>query len=333
MENGQERGTKRSAYIFSAVVIVCVLIGLYLSKSSLFKNINTKLKLSDEDVIATVGGHKIYARDFETAFKSYLKRIDTTGSTLEEKGHSPQIKNPFLKSFIERRIFLLEAEKRKIDISPKELEAGIERVSSGFKPAVFMSTFDEERLSFEDWKQELKYQMTVEKLISTLMAGIREVTEDELKKYYDMNPDEFSSEESIKVCHWLKQGKDEAEKLAVWLKERIEREPDLKTDETASAKLCNTNEGTAGEFLTSRDMDTEIWKTLYPMATGEVSVPKKSGFGYHVFYTVEKRPKGVLSFEKVKGRIKSALQDELREKKYSELVEELKKKWPVKVNH
>jgi peptidyl-prolyl cis-trans isomerase SurA len=85
-----------------------------------------------------------------------------------------------------------------------------------------------------------------------------------------------------------------------------------------------------GEFDTER-LTSPFDSVVKGMEAGDVSEPVMTPYGYHLLYVKEKVPQRILSFEELRDRIMQYLYQQDIQKKYDELVAELKEKVFVKI--
>jgi len=63
-----------------------------------------------------------------------------------------------------------------------------------------------------------------------------------------------------------------------------------------------------------------------------LSEPVKTNFGYHIIEVQEKKAASIKNLADVQAQIRQALQTEKQQKSQDALIEQLKAKYPVKVN-
>jgi peptidyl-prolyl cis-trans isomerase D len=84
-----------------------------------------------------------------------------------------------------------------------------------------------------------------------------------------------------------------------------------------------------GEFYIDR-LTPPFNEVVQEMDEGEVSEPILTPYGYHLLYVKEKVPEQTLSFEDLRDQIMQYLYQQEIQKKYDELIAELKEKTFVK---
>jgi peptidyl-prolyl cis-trans isomerase SurA len=110
------------------------------------------------------------------------------------------------------------------------------------------------------------------------------------------------------------------------LAERLKEEIQSGADFDSLAKLYSRDPNIdLGEFETER-LTPPFDKVVNEMDEGEVSEPVLTPYGYHVLYVKGKVPQRTLSFEELRDQIMQYLYQQEIQKKYDELVRELKDK-------
>jgi len=156
-----------------------------------------------------------------------------------------------------------------------------------------------------------------------------EPDETRLKEYYEDNKDQYRTEEQRRARHVLiaVTGKDEAD----WTTARDKAQALAEkarggADFAALAKENSDDPGSARKggdlgFFGRGIMTAEFDKKVFSMATGEVSDPVKTPFGYHVIKLEEIRPASVKGFDEVRDQILEAVRREEAENRFYELAE------------
>lgn len=154
-----------------------------------------------------------------------------------------------------------------------------------------------------------------------------QVTDDELKSYYDEHQDEFMSPEQVNVREIQVATAAEAEKLAKQAKAggdfaKLAEEHTLR----AAAK---SRGGELGFFTEARY--PELFRVAKDMKPGDISDPIPAGGKYSIIQFIGKKEPEVKQFNLVKKRIENKLLRQKKEDVLKDWVEEHKKKIKVKI--
>jgi len=171
-------------------------------------------------------------------------------------------------------------------------------------------------------KKEILTQTAINKILADV-----EVTDEEIKAYYEANQNYFKNEGAVSARHILVNTLEEANDV----KKKIEEGMNF---EMAAMQYssCPSKEqgGNLGQF-TKGQMVPEFENAAFELAIGEVSDPVKTQFGYHIIKVESKVDSAVRGFEEVYPVIKRELLNERESYKYMEFTEQLKEKYKIEI--
>jgi len=171
-------------------------------------------------------------------------------------------------------------------------------------------------LDSKEYKQEydtlmnrLKVQLAAKMWEQEQFEAIK-VDLNEIKAYFDANPNEFIDKEKIHARHILVKSKGEAQSIIVMLKtlhgEKLKQEF-MAQAKTKSIGPSAAKGGDLGYFPRGQ-MVPSFNDAAFGMKKGSISsVPVQSQFGYHIIYIEDKKPAKKLGFESVKSFIEQRI--------------------------
>jgi peptidyl-prolyl cis-trans isomerase C len=174
-------------------------------------------------------------------------------------------------------------------------------------------------LTTDEYKTELEEVMKrVEKQLASKVWEKQqfdkiELSDDEIKKYFDSHANEFVEKEKVHARHILV--KTEAEANAIIADLKGKKGEALKNAFIESAKKNSTGPsgpkgGDLGSFP-SGQMVPEFNDKVFTMDVGTITAtPVKTQFGYHIIYLEDKMDGKELSFDEVKSFIEQKLKTE-----------------------
>lgn len=282
-----------------------------------------------EGVAAKVNDVEIPMEDF---YKSYAVRrnqyianaggdesvleglIDPTGKksklTIDQ-----YLKQMAVQDLTETEVLKQDAAANNIKVDDSEINKIIDQYKEqlgGEEP--FKAYLESMGIPLDYLKEVLKNQTLVGKYTQEKYKNIK-VTDDEVKKYYDSNKDDFFK---AKASHILVDDLKRANEI----KKEIDKGGDFaefakkESKDTASAK----NGGDLGEF-TNGQMVASFNDAIKKIKEGEISDPIKTDYGFHIIKLTEKKPR---TFDEVKEEIKSQLTQEKYEKEIKEVIDKAK---------
>lgn len=246
----------------------------------------TTEKKAEGKVLAEVNGTVITTQDFKN-------EVDRLPPYLKPMAQSAEGKKELLDSMIVREVILEKAKKDGIDKS-KEVA---------------------ERL------EDLRKRLIVETYLKKKVEAEAEMSDAELKNFYEQNKQKFKTGEQVKASHILVKTEKEAKDILDQLKKGASFEDLAKKFSTDST---GAKGGDLGWFSRGA-MVPEFDKAVFSLKEGEQSGIVKTQFGYHIIKVTGTRPAGIRAFDEVKEQIKSTLLPGKQQEVFLKMKEGLKK--------
>ena len=243
----------------------------------------------ENKVLASIGNVDIHESDVDAYLKSMNPQMAIQFQGDEGKKH-------ILDELVRQELLLMDAMDKKMDED------------------------EEFKKVFADTKKSLLKSYNFSKTIE----GV-EVSEDDMKKFYEENKRFFKQPESVHAAHILV---DEEEKAADLAKQARDGADFGELAKEHSSCPSNQNGGDLGTFGRGQ-MVPEFDEKVFDMKDGEISDPVKTQFGYHVIKRIEGNPEEEKSFDEVRGEIQMELTRQKQQERYLEKVAELEKKYKV----
>jgi peptidyl-prolyl cis-trans isomerase C len=170
------------------------------------------------------------------------------------------------------------------------------------------------------------------------------ITDEEVKKFYDENPARFEQPESVRASHILFSTRDSATQQEVSEEKKAAKkklaEDVLKRarggeDFAKLAKEYTDDPGskeTGGEYTFPRGrMVPEFEATAFALSPGQISDLVTTQFGYHIIKLSEKIPAKKLEFAKVSSDLKEGLTQQAVQKQLPDYMKKLRQDAGVEV--
>ncbi len=263
-------------------------------------------KSSEYRTVLQIGDKTYTTRDFE---------IFLEGKRISKKGLPAAARSSLFREFVNTRLLLQDAERRKIILNPDEISLYrkiLETLKVKVDASVLKSIY--ENLIISKYLGEVVYK------------GIK-VSDQEAYEYYRAHPQEFIRKERVKLHHILV----DSESLALQLREKLSR-AGVKEFESLAKKFSTAPEAKNGGrmgWYEKGDLPKEMEDVVFSLSPNEVSQVVKTPMGYHIFRLDQRQPQRMLSFQEVKGRLKQKLLEEKRENALEQWLEKLKKQYNV----
>jgi len=247
----------------------------------------TKPEVKKEgQVLADVNGISITTGD-------YAREVKNLPEYLKAMADTPQGRKEMLDTMVIRELILQQAAKDGVD----------------------------KGADIEEKLLDLKKRVIVEAFLKKKVESDSQVSDDELKKFYEKNIDKFKTGEQIKASHILVKSEKEAKDILAQIKAGGNFEELAKKNSTDASAAKGGDLGWFGKG----NMVPAFEKAALALKEGEISGVVKSDFGYHIIKLTGKRAAGVRPFEEVKEQIKAAVMPSKQQEIFQKIKDELKK--------
>lgn len=174
-------------------------------------------------------------------------------------------------------------------------------------------------------KEDIKSYLKTEKVLEPRI----EVTEEEMKSYFDENKETFAQPEQVKASHILVEDGETANEVKAKL--------DDGEDFAALAKeysidTSNAEQGGDLGFFGEGEMVPEFEEVAFAMDRGAISDPVETEYGFHIIKLVERQEAKEPVYEESKEEIKKQLWDQKMQAEYSTWLAELQEKAEIENN-
>lgn len=228
---------------------------------------------------------------------------------------------------IEKRLILEYGRSKGIYITNEELDSTVKEIKSEYTEDIFNEILLKRYLDQDDWKDALKEELLIKKIIETVISESPPVTNKEMKDYYNENQDEFRHPKMIKLRHILVETSDEADSIIALIDKGHEVE---KLAEEYSIAPEAEEKGMLG-WISQGILDEKIDNFVFSLKEGEVSGVLESPYGYHIFEVLETMDDGIKTFPETKKEIESRITFKKKESVYREWLDNLKSKFSVHI--
>lgn len=264
----------------------------------------------------------------ESAEKN-IALVDKTYITLNEV-YVKMSANYFTKTLddlISEKLLINYANKNNIKIEKKEVLDVINKIKSRFNSEKdFQKELLKMNISEKDYLKMIENELLAQKaLISILNLN---VTDEEAKKYYDSNPEQFKIPQSVKLRQIFVNTEQEANDVYIALEAgaNFEKMAELKSvDENLKKKA-----GDLG-YITKGMLIPEIEKEVFALETDKYTKPIKTGNGYSIIKVEDKKNEQTIPFEEIKEKIKDLIKFEIINQNKNRVLNTLKEKSEIKI--
>ncbi|NLJ72977.1 MAG: hypothetical protein GX333_08205 [Syntrophomonadaceae bacterium] len=281
----------------------------------------------NEKVIATVNGSEITQGEFNEYFAMMKNAYELHSGHIindkEDKELIAELKDEAFEEVILQTIIMQEAEKKKIGIPDSEVEEELQMYKTINGEDGFKDYLKELGITEEQLKKYIK-QDKVDTALRELITADIEISQEEIKEYYENNPDAYNEPAGIEIAHILVETEAEAADIIAELKEGADF-----AELAANYSSCPSKAegGDLGIVNETSSLVPEFKDAALRLESNEITkTPVKSEFGYHVIKAGNKVAAVTKSLEEVEVDISYYLLDRSKNERYYNYVMDLRAK-------
>jgi peptidyl-prolyl cis-trans isomerase C len=301
------------------------------------KPVTGNRSVSFPDPVARVNGVALSAAELKKALATFEKSPASAQVPSVEKAGLP---NVFLQQMIDGELIYQIAQNTRVANEEQQLDAAMAQVKARFgNDAEFKRGMQQQGLTESELRDLLRRNLIVENFVETQVVPGQQVTDAEIKEFYDKNPETFTGPEQVRASHILIKV-DASASAADKQKARAEAESLLRQIRSGAdfAKLAQENSdcpsgnqgGDLGYFGRGQ-MVKPFEEKAFSMQPGDVSGVVETQFGYHIIKLNEKRAAGKVPLDEVKGKLAASLQQRKVSQAVNSLVSEARKKAKIEI--
>ena len=302
----------------------------------------TTLKIPE--VVAKVNGVEIQSKYISFRMNQILKNVKRP-LTLREK--SSVVKDLIEKEVV-RELVHQQGKKNNLKIDSELIEKELESLRKPYpSEEEFNKALSARSITLEDLKNSMAVDINARQLLNEHIKGKIDISDADVKKYYEDNKPKFQRPESFRTRHILAalftpeelrtQSISELQKNKEYFFNKAERKIDdiikeLKegADFEKLAKEKSDDEGSRDNggdlgFIYKGVFDPAFDEAASKLSPGETSGKVETRFGFHVIQLIEKHPSEMAPFEEMEKGIQKFLFMEEAKKLVKVYIEDLKK--------
>ncbi len=242
-----------------------------------------------------------------------------------------------INSLVDKYLELQEAKAEGVEVPKEEVDSAINDImkKNHMDKAQFESALEQEGYDTADYRENLKDQLTIMRLVARDVKSRITVKDADIAKYYNDHKAEFVHPASVEVAHIMFPAKDgdmdAAKKAADAARAEIMKGTSFEdmavkcSGDKDAAKTCVL--GTFGKGELAPDIEA----AAFGMKEGDVSQPIKSDKGYQLIKVMKKTDAGSETLDDARPEIVDKLSSKEGEELYSKWIQGLRDKTYVEV--
>ena len=243
-----------------------------------------------------------------------------------------QLRTQAVVYLVQREEYAREAEKLGIEVTDAEVNkkmADERKQYFGSDQNAYVKALADQGYTLSTRRDDIRFGLISSGIYDKVASAV-EISDADLRKYYDDNKDRYTVAESRSVRHILVKTKAEADRIHAQLVDGA--------DFAALAKQSSIDPGSknqGGKLTVSRGQTVKPFDTAaFALKTNELSQPIKTQYGFHLIQPLAAvKPASVTPFAQVKAQIRTQLTSERKNTAVNEWVSETEKKYKGKVTY
>ena len=287
------------------------------------------------DVVARVNGQDVTKADFDMLIRNMEL---TQGPTPAEK--RDEILRGALDRLIEYNVLRQAAKDRDITVADSEVEARLNQMRSQFpEEADFTKALAARGLSLDRLREDARVDMTISKMLDAEVAAAQPATDEDVRAFYEKNPDKFTQGEAVRASHILIMAEENADQ-ATKQKARAQIDDILKRaragEDFAKLAQAHSQDGSAAQggdldFFTRGRMVPPFEQAAFALPLGEISDVVTTQFGYHIIKATDRRAAERVPLEQIGPQVREYLTKQRKQERADDFVAGLKQKSRIEV--
>ena len=238
------------------------------------------------------------------------------------------IRKQLMEQCINHYLIIEYGKEHGIAISENELQNTLKDIRKEYTDAAFDEALIRGYVDLEQWKNRLREQLLVKKIIEKVTEGVTQPNYQDIKQYFEANQDEFKSPKMIQFRQIVTRTREEAKKILNRLHNGELMSELAKKYSTAPEA---ENGGKVG-WVAEDHLSESMGEVLFSMPQGKISPVVETPYGYHIFEVISVRPAGAKELPDAIEEIQSKLILQRREVFLKKWVQDLKNHFEVKIN-
>ena len=284
-------------------------------------------------VVARVNGEDISKADFDR----HITRMEMQAGQAVPPERRNEIYRAVLDQIVTYTALIHETRARGITVTPAEAKQVTDAKIAELRQqipdeAAFNKALKDRNMTLERLRSDIRNELAINRMMEAELAGTPTVSDDEVRDFYEKNPDEFTG---VRASHILirPEGFDEAsKKKAKEAAEDVLKQARGGSDFAELAKKHSTD-GSAQQggdlgFFTKGAMVPQFSSAAFALEPGQISDVVETQFGFHIIKLAERRD---IPIAEATPKIRDFLTAKRRDERQQAFVTEVKNKSKIEV--
>lgn len=289
--------------------------------------------------VATVNGSEISAGDFYRELNRIQRLVLGTGRPLT-CSQVTHLRTEVVEGMVQRELLWQESRK-KVKVTEEEIDDELKKLKDQYaSEGDFSKALAEMKVTPSVLRSQIEQTLSIKKLTDTQLTSVGEVSDKEVKAYYDNNKASLKRPEQVRAHHilikteptWDAEKKAEARKRIDDIAKKARKGQDFESlaRTYSEDKVSAGKDGDLG-YVARGQVVKPFEEALFSLKPGQVSAVVETHLGYHIIKAGDHKPEGQLSYDEVKDRIAAVLKQQKKQQVMKNYVDGLRKNARVEI--
>ena len=267
------------------------------------------------DEIARVNGVVITRQAFQITYRQAVDQHAREGHPIDEV-HLAPLRRKVIQRMVEEELLVQESRRRGITISSEEVDQDVAAARARFEtPEAFQQELARLYLDETGYRRYLKRQRAIDRLLAQQVDPSVSVSPEEMRRFYEANPQRYQSPETIRVRHILihraagdaNASPDAAYRKISMIREKLEQGEDFADLAAEYSQESTWERGGDLGFIQRGQMVPSIESVVFDLKVGEISPILTTEHDYHLVQVSERHAATMMPFEEARSDIQKTL--------------------------
>jgi parvulin-like peptidyl-prolyl isomerase len=282
-----------------------------------------KINIFSRPYVATVNGAKIYLDDYQIRLNQKMSMLPK--DVLNQPNYVKHLEEEVLDSMITEKIMYLRAQELNISIGASELEDKINEIKKDYGED-FANLLAQENIRYEQWKEDLKKEMFLQKLVAVDVNAKIRVSDDEAEDYFNEHRNNYREEPRVRVAQIVVRDLAKATEVLA----RLNAGDDFAVLASKVSIGPEARQGGDLGFITREVMPEPLEETIFKLPVNKISPIVQSPYGFHIFKVLESQPARIRNYSDIKDEVIADIRAQKEESAFITWLQALKMKAVIK---
>lgn len=232
-------------------------------------------------VLLRIDGRTVSLEQFQHDFEQILPR-----DRVLPKDEEQALRRSYLAQRIDHELLLAEAAKRKLHVTPAELQQAISSHLDRYPSGDFERMLADKGLAVEDWQRLLQEQLLVEKVLALMVRDKVSIADEEIRAYFAAHRQSFARPEQVRARQITVPDETQGRQALEMLRQGTP------FDEVARRFSISPDAEQGGDMgvFARGEMPEAFDMAVFDLPAGRISDLTKSDYGYHIFLVEQHLP-------------------------------------------